>query len=52
MRTFATVFKPDLYYGVALAYTYRSIIGPIMFDVHWSTLSNSVGAYCSFGFDF
>ena len=52
MSTFATVFKPDLYYGVALAYTYRSIIGPIMFDVHWSTLSNSVGAYCSFGFDF
>ena len=40
------------YYGLALEYAYRSIIGPIRANVHWSDLNNSVGFYLGIGLDF
>ncbi|MBO4433928.1 MAG: patatin-like phospholipase family protein [Bacteroidales bacterium] len=38
--------------GLALGYTYNSIIGPISAFAHWSSLTNSPGAYLSIGLDF
>jgi len=41
-----------LHTGVALAYTYNSILGPLSVDLHWSSLTHKVGGYFSLGFDF
>ena len=38
--------------GLALGYTYNSIIGPISVYGHWSSLTNRLGAYLSIGLDF
>ena len=38
--------------GVGAAYTYNTIVGPVSFYLHWSSLSNKLGAYFSLGFDF
>ena len=38
--------------GLALGYTYNSIIGPISAFGHWSSLTNRFGAYLSIGLDF
>lgn len=48
----ANILPNVLHVGAALAYTYNSILGPISVDVHWSSLSRSMGTYFSFGFDF
>ncbi len=40
------------FHGFGLQYTYNTIIGPICFNVHWSDLTEKVGAYVSLGFDF
>ena len=40
------------YLGCGLQYTYNSIIGPLSFNVHWSTYTHNVGLYLSLGFDF
>lgn len=42
----------ETYLGVALEYSYNSIVGPIKANVHWSDISNSVGFYFGMGFDF
>ena len=38
--------------GVGVQYTYNSIVGPMLVNLHWSGLSHGVGAYISVGFDF
>ncbi len=38
--------------GAGLEYAYDSIVGPIRADIHWSSITRSVGAYFSLGFDF
>lgn len=40
------------YFGSSLEYAYKSIIGPIRFNVHWSDLEKALGFYIGFGFDF
>lgn len=44
--------EAETYLGVALEYSYNSIVGPIKANVHWSDISNSVGFYFGIGFDF
>jgi len=39
-------------YGMALKYTYNSVIGPISADLHWSTYTHKTGLFLSIGFDF
>jgi NTE family protein len=39
-------------YGIGLEYSYNSIVGPIKGNVHWSSLTHTVGAYLSLGYDF
>ncbi|MCQ2129866.1 MAG: patatin-like phospholipase family protein [Bacteroidales bacterium] len=48
-----SLFKNGLFhYGAGIEYAYDSIIGPMKLDVHWSDVTNSLGAYFSMGFDF
>ena len=39
-------------WGVGAEYAYNTIMGPLKFNVHYSNLTNKVGAYVSFGYDF
>ena len=39
-------------FGVATEYSYDTIVGPLSFNVHWSTLSNKLGFYLSAGYNF
>lgn len=39
-------------FGAGLEYSYDTIVGPISANVHWSSLTNSVGVYCSVGYNF
>jgi NTE family protein len=47
-------FEQDVsrHFGCGLQYTYNSIIGPLAFNVHWSSFTHKVGMYFSLGFDF
>ena len=47
------LFGDDSYsiYGGALEIAYASFLGPIKFDLQYSTL-NGIGAYVSLGYDF
>lgn len=38
--------------GCGLQYTYNSIVGPLCFNVHWSSYTHNIGLYFSLGFDF
>ena len=38
--------------GIGAAYTYNTIVGPISLYLHWSSMSNKLGAFFSLGFDF
>jgi NTE family protein len=38
--------------GASLEYAYNTIMGPLKFNVHYSNLTNKIGAYFSFGYDF
>ena len=40
------------YFGVGLEYAYDTIFGPMRANVHWSTLSKTVGVYLSAGYNF
>jgi NTE family protein len=42
----------DTLAGLALEYSYNTIMGPLRLNVHNSNLTQRVGAYMSFGFDF
>ena len=52
---FRTYFNPDkstTALGFAIEYAYKSMAGPMKFDVHWNSLTKSVGVYLSLGFEF
>ena len=38
--------------GAALEFSYKTILGPLKATVHWSDLTNRIGGYLSFGYDF
>ena len=38
--------------GAGLQYSFDTIVGPLTFNVHWSNITNKLGAYFSLGFDF
>lgn len=40
------------HWGVGLQYAYHFSIGPLMFDLHWSDLTQTLGYYFSFGYQF
>ena len=39
-------------YGTGLKYSFDSIVGPMEFDVHWSTKRHKLGAYLNIGLYF
>ncbi len=50
-----SVYVPGEYLdaiGAGVQYTYNSVVGPMLVNLHWSSLSQTVGAYISVGFDF
>ena len=38
--------------GAGLEYAYNSVLGPLKLSVHWSTITQKLGAYLSVGFNF
>lgn len=40
------------HFGAALEYAYKSVVGPVRFNVHWSDYSKSVGFYLGIGLEF
>lgn len=40
------------HFGVGLRYAYNFSVGPISFDLHWSDLTQELGYYFSFGYQF
>lgn len=40
------------HWGVGLKYAYNLSIGPVSLDVHWSDMTDQLGAYFSFGYEF
>ena len=38
--------------GAGLSYAYNSIVGPLKLQIHWSNLTQRVGAYLSLGYNF
>lgn len=44
--------KDNAFIGAGLGYAYSSMVGPIKVNLHWSSLSKSLGLYLSVGFDF
>ena len=51
-RDFDSIKDGKGIYGAGLEYSYDTIVGPITANVHWSSLTNSVGVYCSIGYNF
>ncbi len=50
--TFDTFENGELVGGMGLGYGYDSIMGPLKFQLHWSTLTHRLGGYLSFGYNF
>lgn len=46
------IWSGDTSVGAGIEYAYNTIIGPVKANVHWSNITNSVGAYLGIGFDF
>lgn len=42
----------NTFYGFAFEYAYKSILGPIRANIHWSDISKSLGFYIGLGLDF
>ncbi|MGN1210528.1 MAG: patatin-like phospholipase family protein [Candidatus Cryptobacteroides sp.] len=40
------------WFGAGVEYAYNAFFGPVVFDVHWSNLSHSVGVYLGIGYNF
>ncbi len=40
------------HFGAAVEYSYDTIFGPVSANVHWSNITNKVGAYLSVGYNF
>ncbi len=52
LRDFIHPANAQRFFGTGIEYAYNTIIGPIRADLHWSTLSKSLGFYFSLGYDF
>ena len=39
-------------FGAGVELAFDSLVGPVKFNVHWSEITNRVGAYFSLGYDF
>ena len=52
--SFRKFFSKDseTYLGISLEYAYKSLIGPLRANIHWSDLNKTVGFYLGMGFDF
>ena len=46
------LFAHNQYFGAGAGYAINTIIGPVKFVLHWSTISRKLGAHFSLGFDF
>ena len=44
--------QPDINFGVSAGYAYNSIVGPLKFQLHWSTFTKKLGAYFALGYNF
>ena len=42
----------DTIFGMGVEYAYNTAMGPLKFNVHYSNLTDRLGAYLSFGYDF
>ena len=42
----------EIYMGLGLGYAYNSIVGPLKFQLHWSSATRRVGAYIALGYNF
>ena len=49
---FSQVGSGELLWGVGAGYAYNTIVGPLKFDIHYSSLTGGLGAYVSVGFNF
>ena len=38
--------------GAAVEFSYKTILGPLKATIHWSDMTDRIGAYLSFGYDF
>jgi len=46
------ISEGELLWGCGLSYAYNTIVGPLRFTVHYSSLSRRIGAYFAVGFNF
>ena len=50
--SFSQIGKGELVWGVGAGYAYNTIVGPIKFNLHYSSITGGLGAYFSVGFNF
>lgn len=49
---FSQIAGGELIWGVGAGYAYNTIVGPLKFNLHYSSLTGGLGAYVSVGFSF
>ena len=50
--TLETIHQGKGIFGAGIEYSYDTIVGPVSANIHWSSLTNTVGVYCSLGYNF
>lgn len=49
---FSQIASGEFIWGAGAGYAYNTIVGPLKFDIHYSSLTGGLGAYVSVGFSF
>lgn len=49
---FDSIVSGEMVGGAGLSYAYNSVFGPLKLQLHWSSLTQRVGAYLSIGYNF
>ena len=49
---FDSIVSGEMVGGAGLSYAYNSVFGPLKLQLHWSSLTQRVGAYLSLGYNF
>lgn len=49
---FDKMAEANINFGASVGYAYNSIIGPLKFQLHWSTFTHKLGAYFALGYNF
>ena len=49
---FSDITNASLHAGAGLGYAYNTVLGPLKVQLHWSTITRTVGGYLSVGFNF